>query len=132
MAGVVPFAATAIGFGVFMDYYGTYCHKSYLVSETKCYLVDARPVGKPGLYVGSATTEAASALTLFYPRNGQVLRGRDIPYSENWIQLLGGSYVQGMHCGVKVLTEVPCPDNMGTKNMCWGPPLPPLEEQPAE
>ena len=128
MAALVPAAFAAIGIGVAADYYGTYHYKAFPLEEAKCYQVDARPIGKPGVLVGSAMSESAGALTLFYPRNGQIVRARPIPHSQNWVQLLSGSYVQAQHCGVRVMHEVPCPPELGDRNVMQGPPLGPMPD----
>ena len=120
-----------LGFGIGMDYYGTTHHKAFPIEETKCYLVDARNVGKPGVLIGSAMSEAAHSLTLMYPKNGQIVRARAVPNSEGWVQLLSGSFTQTRHCGMTMMTEVPEPEGMGTRNIMWGPPLPPLPDDEA-
>ena len=124
------FALAAALFGVGADYYGTHHYKSFPIDEnTKCYLIDARPIGKPGVYVGSEMSEAAGSLTFFFPRNGQIFRARPVRGSENWVQLLSGSYAQTKHCGIEVMREVPCPANIGTRNCVWGPKLEPLSPE---
>jgi hypothetical protein len=129
-----PISAGAILLALGMDYYGTFYYKAFPPAEAKCYRVDARSIGKPGVLVGSAMSESASALTVFYPRNGQILRARPIQGSENWLQLLSGSYVQARHCGVPLLHEIDEPPQMGNMNMIHGPPLtlpptPPFAEE---
>ena len=76
-------------------------------AEVKTFLVDYSKISKPAAITCTRPNPSWQAHSLFMPRNGAVVRGRDCGEEHpNWVQLAAGDYVEKLVCGQNVLVEV--------------------------
>ncbi len=72
----------------------------------KLYLVDYSKISKPAACTCTRPNPSWRTHSFFAPRNGAVIKARDVPEHEDWVQLAPGDFLEKVVCGVQVLIEV--------------------------
>lgn len=96
------FVAASI-YGISGDYYLMKHYELFPKEEATEFVVDFSPIGLPGPTVYNLPDLLYQNFTPWAPRNGDVVLGRISPAHPQFVQLIGGRFVERESCGVELL-----------------------------
>lgn len=93
-------------YGVFSEYHVMHGYEAFDRKEARKWMVDYSPVSKPKAQLYVLPDLLYPNYSPWTPINGQVVEGRVVPNHPQWVQLLGGRYVERSSCGIELLVPV--------------------------
>eukprot|EP00744_Colponema_vietnamica_P036051 GILI01063273.1.p1 GENE.GILI01063273.1~~GILI01063273.1.p1 ORF type:complete len:135 (-),score=2.36 GILI01063273.1:89-466(-) len=90
-------------YGVAGEWYVMNRYHAYDISEAREWVVDFSPISRPKAQIYVLPDLLYTNYTPWTPVNGNVVLGRVVAQHPNWVQLIGGRYVERSSCGVDLM-----------------------------